>query len=206
MKKVIKFISIILGMLLLFTILQKPQPADALASYWKTSHWVTLKKNVTVYKLSNTDWGKRISTHTAKAGSHYKLSHWDINYSWVLQSGKYNTGNNYTYMINKKYNDASWFKMGIHKATSLKKYKSFHGYKIARSKYVRSNTFYEKSDHVILSHYRPTQVSKIIFEHGLHIYPTHHEWDYSTKDNKYVTDYHFKNGKWRKGTTAYFGK
>ncbi|VDG31202.1 hypothetical protein [Lactobacillus brevis] [Lactiplantibacillus mudanjiangensis] len=202
MKKMINFATIIITTLSLFIAFQKPQPAHALASYWKTSHWVTLKKDVTVYKLSNKPWDKKVATYKVKAGSHYKLSHWDVNYSWVLQSGKYNTnGGHYTYMVNKKYNDASWFKMGIYKVqTPL--YKSFHGYRVENKNLGNGNTFYDTETHCTLSDYSPNQTSKIIFDYGSHVYPTHHEWDKMTETKMYT--YKYKYGEWVLVSTCKF--
>lgn len=52
-------------------------------------------------------------------------------------------------------------------------YKAFHGYKVetvsAEDKY---NTFYDKKSHCILSDYRPTQKSKVIFEAHSAVLPT----------------------------------
>jgi len=184
-------------MLLLATAFQAPQKASAVALSWKKDHWVTLTKNVTVYKNRNTDplaYSYTVAKYTAKAGSHYKLSHWGTNYSWALQSGKFNTGAKYTYAIDKAYNDGSWFKMGIHKSKVTKKYKSFHGYRVETRNLGNGNTFYDKKSHCVLSDYAPTQLSKIIFYYGSHVYPTNHEWDKLTNDKLYV--YKYKNDHW----------
>lgn len=180
--------------------------AHALASYWKSAHWVTLTQNVTVYKINN--YSKQIvKSYTAHSGSHYKMNHWDVNYSWVLQSGHFNTGNKYTYTVHRAWNSSSWFKMGTHKVTSKRssvKYKSFHGYRIATSKSdISYNTFYDKSNHATLSNHRPTQKSKVIFEYGSHVIPTHHEWTwFHGADKDLLTDYHYVGGKWVKKDTT----
>lgn len=194
---VVILISIILPSL-------KTTTAHALASYWKSPHWVTIKKDTTVLKIRNSypiSDRSVVNSYTIKRGSHYKLSHWDVNYSWVLQSGKFNTGSKYTYMVDRKWNSASWFKMGIHKFAD---YKSFHGYRIeARKSLYTHNTLYDKKYHSTLSDYRPTQKSKVIFKHGSHVYPKRHEWDWI--HNGYLTEYRYKNGAWHKISTDYVG-
>lgn len=96
----------------------------------------------------------------------------------------------------------SWFKFGIHKIAHTSKYKSFHGYRIARAKSdLTFNTFYIKFTHDIVSDYAPTQTSKVIFKHGSHVYPKRHEWDKIVGD--YVTSYTYKSGAWHKGDTMY---
>ena len=78
------------------------------------------------------------------------------------------------------------------------KYKWFHGYRIEGRKDVyTSNTFYDKDTHATLSSYRPTQMTKVIFEYGSHVIPTHHEWDYIPNKSNYVTEYRCVNGAWR---------
>ena len=202
MKRLLKFALTLVGMLLLATAFQAPQKASAVALSWKKDHWVTLTKNVTVYKNRNTDplaYSYTVAKYTAKAGSHYKLSHWGTNYSWALQSGKFNTGAKYTYAIDKAYNDGSWFKMGIHKLKSSAK--AFHGYRIERKNANNGNTFYDKDSHCVLSTYAPTQKSKVIFYYGSKVYPTRHEWDKIV--GNYFTPYIYKNGYWNKGKTEY---
>lgn len=108
-----KFVLSAIAVLSLGLGMQVNQPsAHALASYWHGAHWVTLRKNVRVYKINN--YTKHVvSKHIAHKGAHYKMNHWDVNYSWVLQSGRFNTGNKYTYTVKRAWNSASWFKMGI---------------------------------------------------------------------------------------------
>lgn len=176
-------------------------PAHALQNEWKSDHWVTITRSVSVnkYKIVNPFYKSySVKTYTIKRGSHYKLSHWGVNFSWALQSGKYNSGSHYTYVPDEAYNDGSWFKMGIHKLKSAPKYKSFHGYRVATSKDDYTyNTFYDKSTHCTLSDYRPTQKSKVIFEHGSQVMPTHHEWTWFHGSKKDIlTDYRYIGGKW----------
>jgi len=177
--------------------------AHALANEWRTSHWVTITKKTKVAKIKIVNpmyKSYSVKRYTLKKGSHYKLDHWGVNYSWALQSGKFNTNNKYIYAVDRGWNDASWFKMGIHKMKATKKYKSFHGYRVAlkKSDYTY-NTFYDTKTHATLADYRPTQKSKVIFKYGSQVYPTHHEWDWFHGD--YMTEYHFKNGSWHKGST-----
>jgi len=84
--------------------------AHALKSHWKASHWVTLKKPIKIMKVKSAN-GHHIKTYHVAAGHRLKLSHWDVNYNWAFQSGKYHTNGRYTYTTNKAYNDASWFRM-----------------------------------------------------------------------------------------------
>ncbi|WP_373879786.1 hypothetical protein [Levilactobacillus brevis] len=107
---------VVTGLLSLFLsigIISMTTSANAAKSYWKSAHWVTFTKNVTVDKVKSSG-GSYIKSYTIKAGSHYKLSHWDVNYSWALQSGKFNTNGKYTYIVDKPWNSSNWFKMGIH--------------------------------------------------------------------------------------------
>ncbi|GAX01917.1 hypothetical protein [Secundilactobacillus silagei] len=82
-------------------------------------------------------------------------------------------------------------------------YKAFHGYKVetvsAEDKY---NTFYDKKSHCILSDYRPTQKSKVIFEAHSAVLPTHLEWDKFFDNNRYYTPYKYKHGAWHKYATV----
>jgi len=197
--KMKKSLLITTGLLAMILPMVHATTAHALASYWKSPHWVTITKDTDVLKIKNSNpmsSSPTVNSYTIKRGSHYKLSHWDVNYSWVLQSGKFNTGAKYTYMVDRKWNNASWFKMGIHK---FSKYKSFHGYRVEAQKLYNYNTFYDTENHVTLSDYRPTQKSKVIFEHGSHVYPQKHEWDWSHGD--YFTVYKYKNGTWHKTGT-----
>lgn len=179
-------------MLLMVGIFLPSTPAKALSSYWKTAHWVTLTQDVTVDKVKSSG-GSYVRSYTAKAGSHYKLNHWDVNYSWALASGRFKTNGKYTYTVDKPWNSSSWFKRGIH---HISNYKSFHGYRIeGRKSLYNFNTFYDKPDHATISDYRPTQKSKIIFEYGSHVYPTKHEWDWM--HGKWMTGYKYKNGAWK---------
>lgn len=171
--------------------------AHALQSSWKNDHWVTITKTVTVdkYKITSPVADSYIvKSYTIKRGAHYKLSHWSTNFPWALQSGKYNSGARYTFVPDENYNDASWFKAGIHE---FPKYKAFHGYRILTSNAISYNTYYEPSSHSTYSDYLPTDKSKIIFMYGTHEYPTHHLWTWC-KNNSYYYDYKYKNGIWHK--------
>jgi len=96
-----------------------------------------------------------------------------------------------------------WYKSKkIARHPSQSAYKAFHGYHIETGKHgLTNNTFYYKKTHMTISDYRPTQKSKVIFEYGSHVYPTHHEWIKVVGD--YLTSYTYKNGKWHKGKTTY---
>lgn len=70
--------------------------------FWRHSHWVTITKSVNVYKVRNVIPRYKsyaVASYTLKRGAHYKLDHWGIDYSWVLQSGKFNSGSKYTYPV-----------------------------------------------------------------------------------------------------------
>lgn len=110
--------------------------AHALASYWKSAHWVTLTQNVTVYKINN--YSKHVvKKYTAHSGSYYKMNHWDVNYSWVLQSGHFNTGNKYTYTVKRARNSASWFTFGSSSSAPISSKTRVSGMKTAST-----NAFY----------------------------------------------------------------
>lgn len=72
--------------------------------------------------------------------------------------------------------------------------KILHGYKVG-SKY---NTKYIKESHVILSKYRPTNKTKVIFQKGLNVIPNRHVWikRVVTKNNVKIYSYRFE-GKWK---------
>lgn len=175
--------------------------AHALQNDWKNDRWVTITRTVYVDKYKLTDPMYKsyvVKTYTIKHGSHYKLSHWGMNFSWALQSGKYNSGAHYAFVPDEKYNDSSWFKSGIHTLKSKPKYKSFHGYRIEIAKYgLNYNTWYDKTIHETISGYKPTDKAKVIFQHGSHLYPTHHSWSrvWGKKD-RYVTNYKYSKGAW----------
>lgn len=91
--------------------------AHALKASWKTDHWITLRKKVRVIKMHNSyplSDSFEVAAYTAKKGYHYKLYHWSTNYSWVFNSGHFNSGSKYTYMVDKTWNSSSWFRVGIH--------------------------------------------------------------------------------------------
>ena len=87
--------------------------AHALASYWHHNHWVTIKKTVTVQKIKIADpiaSSRAVRSYKLHRGAHYKLGHYDTNYSWVLNSGHFNSNSHYTYIVRRGWNNASWFK------------------------------------------------------------------------------------------------
>ncbi|WP_373879751.1 hypothetical protein [Levilactobacillus brevis] len=194
--KIHKYLVLTVGVVVCVTSASLTIDAHAVADHWNKTHWVTMTKDVNVIKMKNTiplANSYPVAYYTAKRGSHYKLDHWGTNYSWVFQSGKFNTNNKYTYTVDKRWNDTKWFKMEIHKIAN---YKKFHGYRIeARKSLYTHNTFYDKQDHATLSDYRPTQKSKVIFEYGSHVYPTSHEWDWM--HGSWMTGYKYKNGNWK---------
>lgn len=117
--------SIILGITALSLgtvgVISKPMATQAISIYnatnpfWRHGHWVTLEKNVRILKIRNTyprAYSYQVASYIAKRGSHYKLEHWGVDYSWVLQSGRFNSGSHYTYVVSAK--GHSWFKFGIH--------------------------------------------------------------------------------------------
>lgn len=199
-----KYLKLTMVTILVATVLPliNTTTAHALAPFWKHTHWVTFTKNTHIVKMRNTmpmSSSYEVGSYTIKRGSHYKLDHWGVNYSWVLQSGKFNTNSKYTYVVDRNWNSSSWFKMGIHKISD---YKSFHEYRVeSRKSLYTYNTFYDAAAHSTLSDYRPTQKSKVIFEHGSHVYPKKHEWDWMHND--YLTEYRYKNGSWHKISTDY---
>lgn len=176
--------------------------AQASAPFWRYGHWVTMTRDVKILKIKNVvprAYSYSVATYTAPKGSHYKLEHWGTDFSWVLQSGRFNSNSYYTYVVSAK--GSNWFKVGTH---NTKKYNSFHGYRIeARKNIYTENTNYDKKYHSTLSDYRPTQKSKVIFEYGSHLIPTRHEWDWIHHD--YLTEYRYKNGSWHKISTEYVG-
>ncbi|GAX05401.1 hypothetical protein IWT25_00705 [Secundilactobacillus pentosiphilus] len=187
----------------------KGETAQAVQDEWRNAHWVTLTKNVTVEKIHVVEpmyKSRSVNSYTAKRGQHFKMEHWGTDYSWVLQSGRFNSGGKYLYVVDASYK-GGWFKMGTHKVTTKRssaKYKAFHGYRIATSKSdISYNTFYSKSNHATLSDYRPTQTSKVIFSYGSHVYPKSHEWTwFHGKGQNLLTDYRYVGGKWVKKDTT----
>lgn len=77
--------------------------------------------------------------------------------------------------------------------------KSFHGYRIEARNYVRYNSEYNVKQHAILSKYRPTQKSKVIFKYGTKIVPTRHPWIcHHGKNDNLMTMYQYSKGAWHK--------
>lgn len=110
--------------------------AHALQNEWRTAHWVTLTKNVTVKKIHVVTpmyKSRSVKSYTAKRGEHYKMEHWGTDYSWVLQSGKFNSGGKYLYVVAASYK-GGWFKMGIHKIAKSQK-KSYSNYPLHTGNY-----------------------------------------------------------------------
>lgn len=88
-------------------------PAHALASYWVHSHWVTIRKTSTVEKIRIVDpiyKSPVVAKYKVHKGAHYKLGHYDTNYSWVLRSGRFHSNSHYTYIVKRGWNNSSWFK------------------------------------------------------------------------------------------------
>lgn len=80
---------------------------------WNKSPWVTMTKNVKIIKIKNVDPTYKsysVKYLVAKKGSHYRMDHWGTDYSWVLQSGKFNSGHKYTYIVSE--HGHKWFKFG----------------------------------------------------------------------------------------------
>lgn len=110
------------------SVISKPMATQAISIYnegnpiWRHPRWVTLTKSIKIIKLKNTIpiyKSYQVGILTAKRGYHYKLGHWGSNYSWTLESGKFNShtmsGNGkYAYMVDKKWNSHNWFRFGIH--------------------------------------------------------------------------------------------
>lgn len=99
----------------------QPQQTDASSIYsagnpfWGYGHWITLRRNVKVLKIHNSiprAYSYEVASYVAKKGYHYKLEHWGTDYSWVLQSGRFNSGSHYTYVVSAR--GHSWFRFGIH--------------------------------------------------------------------------------------------
>lgn len=189
-----KTITALLALFSFTTILAVSQNASASSIPIGHERWVTLTRNVKVYKyhlaIPMSD-SYSVGSYTAKKGSHFKLQHSGVNFEWTFNSGRFNSNSYYVYAVSAK--GSNWFKMGIHHVSN---YKSFHGYRIeGRKSLYNFNTFYDKPDHATISDYRPTQKSKVIFEYGSHVYPTKHEWDWM--HGKWMTGYKYKNGAWK---------
>lgn len=83
--------------------------------YWEHPHWVTLRKTMTIAKIKNVyplyksykveEWG-------AYRGYHLKIHH-VASYSWQIESGKFNSGYRYTYVVIGG-RGTSWFRQGIY--------------------------------------------------------------------------------------------
>lgn len=168
--------------------------AHALQNEWKNDHWVTITRTVYVdkYKITNPMYKSYVvKTYTIKRGAHYKLSHWGVNFPWALQSGKYNSGSHYTFVPDESYNDASWFKAGIHSLKTPNRY-TFHGYRISKSNAITSyNTWYQGITHTTISYYKPINKSKVIFKRGTKEIPTKHCWAYAPKNSNKIIDYFY---------------
>lgn len=96
--------------------------------------WVTLTRNITVYKVKRTfplSSSYSVGTYKAKKGSHYRLLHSGVNFEWSLASGNFNSNSFYTYAILNK--GSRWFKLGIHKS-------ALQGMKVAKT----NDFFYKK--------------------------------------------------------------
>jgi len=81
---------------------------------WRKAHWVTItKNNITVDKMKEVVPRYKsypVAYYTLNRGDHVRLEHWGTDYSWVLQSGKYNSGTKYTYSVEAS--GHKWFVFG----------------------------------------------------------------------------------------------
>ncbi|WP_252904132.1 hypothetical protein [Secundilactobacillus silagei] len=173
------------------------QTAHAVRYSWRNSHWVTITKDVTVLKIRTVyprSSSYSVDSYTAQRGEHYKLAHWGVDFSWVLQSGKFRGNSKYIYVVDASEN-GGWFKMGIH---HLKNYKLLHGFRMAINDDYSFNTNYDTNSHTTFSLRRPTQKSKVMFEPRTHAIPTHHKWTVYKEHNDAEVDYQYYNGSWHK--------
>lgn len=82
--------------------------------YWEHPHWVTVTRASTIYKihrtypLSNSYVVKKYRVHRG----HHLLVHHAASYTWMVESGHFNSNSYYTYAV--KRSGYSWFKQGIH--------------------------------------------------------------------------------------------
>lgn len=197
-----KTITALLALFSFTTILAVSQNASASSIPIGHERWVTLTRNVKVYKyhlaIPMSD-SYSVGSYTAKKGSHFKLQHSGVNFEWTFNSGRFNSNSYYVYAVSAK--ESNWFKIGT-KSISASKYKEFHGYRIeARKSIYTYNTTYYKDLHATVSQYAPTKKSKVIFEYGSHVYPTKHEWDWV--HGNWVTSYRYRNGSWVKISNDY---
>lgn len=176
-------------------------------TYWLHPHWVTVTKTTTIAKNKNTYplyKSYMVKEYKVYPGHHLKVHH-AASYDWVVESGKFNTNSHYTYAVEHG-SSTSWFKQGIHKLASKKKapkknvpkYKSFHGYRVENIKgEATHNTYYVAGTNSILSEYRPTDTSKVIFRYGSHVIPTEHDWNYAPAQSDSLITYQYKDGAWK---------
>lgn len=93
---------------------------------------------------------------------------------------------------NEPYQDVIRIKYGSHYYYANNKDKDFIPY----------NTYYYNGG--FISEFKPTQKSKIYLKNGRRVH-TNDTWTwFHGKDDNYLTDYTYKNGKWHKGSTDYF--
>lgn len=82
--------------------------------YWERPHWVTVTKASTIVKIKNgypLYKSYQVKTYRVNRGHHLKIHH-AASYTWQVESGIFNSGSHYTYVVARSgYN---WFRQGIH--------------------------------------------------------------------------------------------
>lgn len=142
----------------------------------------------TLYK-SNWSGYRNLAFAKMPRSTHYLINAYaKVGYQ-SSQSWRLTTKNGQKVLINYQNmgNTTVWYKN--------ERLKKFHGYKIEGLKGLNeSNTYYAKDIHCIISPYKPTQTSKVIFKYGSHVYPTHHQWLYTHGNSD--TSYMYRKGHW----------
>lgn len=82
--------------------------------YWERPHWVTVTKTSTIYKIYRTY--PLVNSYVVKKyrvypGHHLRVHH-AASYSWMVESGHFNSNSYYTYAVKRL--GYSWFKQGIY--------------------------------------------------------------------------------------------
>lgn len=82
--------------------------------YWERPHWVTVTRSSTIYKIKRTY--PLVNSYVVKKYhvyyGHHLLIHHAASYTWQVESGIFNSGSHYTYVVARSgYN---WFRQGIH--------------------------------------------------------------------------------------------
>ncbi|MCT2882631.1 hypothetical protein [Lentilactobacillus buchneri] len=108
---------------------------DSRNSIWSgNGTTVTFWKNVGITKMRNANPRSKsypVQNYVVKKWSHYKLDHWGHTYSWVLQSGRFNSNSKYTYIVDKSDGDHSWFRFGYYEKPVYKNVTSKAHIKVA---------------------------------------------------------------------------